>query len=351
MITPEQLEEFLYLPEPRRRLNEIVSDLCDGISIICTLPVPIKQDVFYLVIAEECRKIGVECKIFAYDASELLPENYIAQCCGVRLSPGEQVSIEQIFEEGGIADVTIITLSELSSDMVRHWTRMLRQWSAYARTYQARTKQCPRALMVVINQAELSRSVKDDVYLKRYYFWGWISTVELLLVARSIAWELGLTLEESLWVESVFVELAGTDPELLFWLLDRCRVTDISSARDLITRDITGDVITRDQMNEQLLAFCEEKGWAEEQVSAGLDTGGNNNEFAQNRPLDTPFQILTLCGVQGWLTGMIMMVCSSIPPPLPCRGIPQPLNTEFGEDKPGFSFHSSIESDRRYATT
>jgi hypothetical protein len=302
MITPEQLEEFLYLPEPRRRLNEIVSDLCDGISIICTLPVPIKQDVFYLVIAEECRKIGVECKIFAYDASELLPENYIAQCCGVRLSPGEQVSIEQIFEEGGIADVTIITLSELSSDMVRHWTRMLRQWSAYARTYQARTKQCPRALMVVINQAELSRSVKDDVYLKRYYFWGWISTVELLLVARSIAWELGLTLEESLWVESVFVELAGTDPELLFWLLDRCRVTDISSARDLITRDITGDVITRDQMNEQLLAFCEEKGWAEEQVSAGLDTGGNNNEFAQNRPLTPPSDLdpLWCAGMANW---------------------------------------------------
>jgi hypothetical protein len=87
MITPEQLEEFLYLPEPRRRLNEIVSDLCDGISIICTLPVPIKQDVFYLVIAEECRKIGVECKIFAYDALSYYPKTILPNVVGLGFLP------------------------------------------------------------------------------------------------------------------------------------------------------------------------------------------------------------------------------------------------------------------------
>ena len=121
----------------------------------------------------------MKCSIFTYDAPELLPENYIAECYGMRFYPGEQVNVELIFEEDGIADVTIITLSE-PSQMLQQWARMLRQWSAYSRTYQARTKQCPRALMLVTNQAELSRNVKDDVYLKRYYFWGWISTVELL---------------------------------------------------------------------------------------------------------------------------------------------------------------------------
>ena len=290
MITSEQLEEFLYLPEPKRRLNEIVVDLCEGISIVCTLPVPINPVVIYSAVAEECAKVGLECKTFNYDAPELLPETCLAQCCSMNFSPEKQVDIEQVFNDKAAADVTIITLPELSSEMVKYWARLLRRWSTYARAYQARTKQCPKALMLVTDQSELSRDSKDDVYLKSYYFWGWISTAELLLVARSVAWERGLTLEESLWAESVFVELAGTDPELFFWLLDRCCLSDFST--------------TWEAMTEQLIAFCEEKRWDKERVGAYLDKV-NNNKYTRSRLRMPPSDLdpLWCAGMANWNDG------------------------------------------------
>lgn len=295
MITSEQLEEFLFLPEPRRRLNEIVNDLCDGKSVIHTLPASINPAIIYSIIADECRESGLEFNVFKYDDDdfELLPENFIAQCCGMSFSPGEQVSVERIFEEGKIGDVTSITLPKLPPEMVKHWARLLRQWSEYARTYQARTKQCPVSLLLVTHQVELSRGIKEDVYLKAYYFWGWISTVELLLVARSVASEQGLTLDESLWVESVFVELAGTDPELFFWLLDRCPFSDTANMWKAII--------------QQLIGFCEGKGWTQKRIVSCLDLGEHNNcrEFAQSCPLIPPSDLdpLWSAGVASWNDG------------------------------------------------
>lgn len=308
MIHPEQFEYFLYLPEPRRRMNEIVEDLCAGISVICTLPDPINPNDLCSVIAEKCRKNGLGCDKIENDDCEILPEHYIAQACGMMFSPGEQICVEQIFDDDRIQDVLIINLSELSPVIVKQWTRLLRQWSGYARTYQARTGNYPRALMLVTNQVELSRNIKDDVYLKRYYFWGWISTMELLLVARSVVGEQGLTLEERLWVESVFVELAGTNPELFFWLFEHCRFSDISNTREEMIQ----------QLCELLTIFCEEKGWNRDLINTCCDIRGNNgcgnNGFVTGRPLVPPieFDQLWCQGMANWNDGDGVFINSAV---------------------------------------
>jgi len=67
--------------------------------------------------------------------------------------------------------------------------------------------------------------IKTDVYLGVHWLWGYLSTQELQLIARAIALERGFSYESLLWVQSVLVELAGCDPELLIWLTDNGNVT------------------------------------------------------------------------------------------------------------------------------
>ncbi len=306
MMIPEQLENFLYLPAPNKKLNELIDDICQGISVICTLPEQINPVAFYSVIDKKCRKNGLSCEILDDDC-DMLPENYIAQGYGIRISPGEQFSVEKFFDDDSIADVLIIKLSELSSIMVQQWVRFLKKWSGYARTYQARTKKFPKVLILITNQTELARKVKEDVYLKSYYFWGWFSTLELLLVAKSIVVEQGLTFEEGLWVESVIVELAGTDPELFYWLFVHDRFTDTNTPEGMIQ-----------QSCELLIEFCKEKGWTKESISTLFDTGWNNwckyNAFAKKRPLTPPQELDDLwhAGMADWNDGDGVFIHSAV---------------------------------------
>jgi hypothetical protein len=139
-------------------------------------------------------------------------------------------------------------LSELPGACVAPWVRFIQAWAGAAATLDPATS--PKALLVPLQSLEAAGQFRADTFLAVSWFWGWVSSAEVALLARSVCRERGLSPMETLWVQSVYVGLAGGDLECLMWLVDRAIPPPEESG-----------------LLAHLVAYAEERRWSEQSLN------------------------------------------------------------------------------------
>lgn len=213
------------LPEPKRRRLEVTRDLCSGRSIIWLFPKTVKQEPLVQLIRDDFIRHDILGHVLKVEPNATLPGSYIAQQYGIATTPGQKIHAKDLVTNQGLPDVIIIQgLDILTYDELRIWAKFIVDWSQAAKVCDA-IGNYPKALLFLTSCYDILKPIKTDVYLGVYWFWGYLSTQELQLLGRASALERGFSYEELLWVQSVIVELAGCDPELLLWAIDNRNVT------------------------------------------------------------------------------------------------------------------------------
>ncbi|HHT70626.1 MAG TPA: hypothetical protein GX016_03475 [Firmicutes bacterium] len=269
------------LPEPRRRRLEIVRDLVAGRSIVWLFPRTVAQEPFVESIINDCARQGLHGHVLRVVPDRTLPGSCIAKQYRINTTPGQPVPAGQLIVSQELPDFILLEgLDFLDDDQARLWVRFIDEWSQAAKASET-LGYYPRALLILTSNHELVQLIKTDVYLGVHWLWGYLSTQELQLIARAIALERGFSYESLLWVQSVLVELAGCDPELLIWLIDNGNVT-------------------LDNYLNVLGTFAEQRGWSHEWLQdTKTEIGALPTRLDLQRP-DPPFNLRPM-----WQQGII----------------------------------------------
>ncbi|GAW94362.1 hypothetical protein [Calderihabitans maritimus] len=274
MIPSDQINNLMHFPEAKRKWQGVAEDLRRGRSVIWMFQDKFDMDLVCNMVIDECeRYYGMSNKVISLEDTDLLPGTVIAQSCGKKTLPGKVEQAEELMDCEDLPDLIVITgLDKLSSNDLTLWAGFIRDWAQAAKTADAKGK-LPKALLIPSRSTELLQKVQEDIFLTSHWFWGWTSGGELQLVARSISRERGLSYKESLWVETVFVELAGTDPMLLFWLLNQSEIG-----------------MPRMKIFSSLRQFAEKQGWEKSWVDKHKDalTSVSAGYYYNNGPVEAP---------------------------------------------------------------
>ncbi|MDD2586497.1 MAG: hypothetical protein PHT79_04635 [Syntrophomonadaceae bacterium] len=298
MITSSDFEQLLDFPEPRRRTREIVHNLCEGKSLVWIFPVTIDKALLSRIIADECSKCGIEPRLIYIDDDRELPGNFVANKCSLPVSPGSKIDIWELMNSDDIPNLIILEgLDTLEGRSLNLWLRFIINWSRTAKQFEAVNHYYPKALLIPTNSYELVYKLQEDLFLKLNWFWGWFTSVELKLLIRTTSYETGWSYKECLWIETVFVELAGTDMELLLWL-----VNNLSSKKN-----------TNAEIYNMLKKYGETKQWVGKLCNIYLNTDAKLHEPQINgigKPIMPPVNMFYLwnAGAIDWSdkTGLIV---------------------------------------------
>lgn len=205
-------------PLPRKKRNEIVSSLCEGKSIVWIFPRTINKRNICRLITADCAENGKHAEYINVKKA-VLPGNYMADYCDVKYEAGQLIEVFELMNSEKVPPVFVIDgLEDLGKEDLDLWIRFINKWNQDARRYEATTEMYPKALLVPLDNGNLQERLKEDVYLKVIWFWGWFTGSEFKLLTRNHLSEAGASYAVSMWLESVGVELAGTDIELLAYL-------------------------------------------------------------------------------------------------------------------------------------
>lgn len=245
------LKALCDLPRPSRNRESIVEDLCAGRSVVWALPETVDAEHLVGSVLDSCAWRSVRLQTVQADAADGNPEAVLIDALGPRVDGQQDVCVRDLFAADGMPDLVLLAgFDEISPDIVPVWLRLVTEWSEAAKWYAAETG-VSRALFIPIQDARLAQTIRGDVFLAVHWYWGWLSTQEMALVAASVSEERNLSYEVRMWIQSVGAELAGTDPELLCHLIYESEEDDFRGFE-------ASDVI------RTMVRFAERRGWTQE---------------------------------------------------------------------------------------
>lgn len=248
------------LPEPRRRCQEVAQALGDCGTVIWLFPQYVSPNRAISAVIEICSQ-SLTCRALSLSQDDSLPGECLSEALGlaVQRSLATDVRAEQILEriQDKVDLLVIKGVDLLSRDVLEAWVAFVDEWVTVARTMQAKGG-FPASMLIPSQNPELWQLVSEDVNLSIHWYWGWLGELEMQLLARDYMREvspLGAD-GELLWLESVALGLAGSDADLLFWLLhngDRAR--DVEDLMELLRVY----AIDRHQWSDQNMRLFQER--------------------------------------------------------------------------------------------
>jgi len=206
-------------PEPRRRRKEIVEDLCSGKTVIWIFPYQVNLKVCWQRVADECDNVGFDSKIIRIDPDNFKsPINLIAQQCGIPFESNHQTDINYLIRNEDLPQILIIDgINGLAQEQFDIWKRFIDEWTQMTRM-ESESTSFLKTLFVPMHYLEQVNTIHEDVYLRVHYYWAWYGSNEINMIAHHYAYELGFEPDVLGWAESVIVEIAGSDLDLMEYL-------------------------------------------------------------------------------------------------------------------------------------
>ena len=220
------LWEVLRLPRPQRYVWDVADDLCNGRSVLLSLPGHIPVEDVILAVEEHCRdRAQIES---AYPPpSARWPEEWLMERFRIAGDPWAETAIGEIQRAPQTPPILILRdLDGLPSDVLSQWCRFLGEWANRYRRPDIPASE-RKAIFAIASKPEVVAAldeIGEDAFLRKAWYWGWVTSREVRVVAAEYLRERGFDETSRLWGESVWATLAGADWDCFLWLARRASV-------------------------------------------------------------------------------------------------------------------------------
>lgn len=242
----EKWSYLLDLPRPRQRCHQVSEALRQKRSVIWRFPWTANMEVPVRLVLDDCSKSGLRLRSISIDeVNELenFPVSVMAEKLGMRLTGGYDLRTLADTLADVEWDITVIRgLENIGPQAVTRWCEAISELARLAEQRLQQGQRCYRLLVVVAGRAGVG-AFRPVPLLREFWYWGWFTSGELRLLAEEMHQGRSQWCDRA-WVQAVGVELAGTDPALLFWFND---VGEIPHDGEALLR--------------LLKRYAEEKGW------------------------------------------------------------------------------------------
>lgn len=220
------LWEVLRLPRPQRYLWELADDLCSGRSVVLFLPGHVAAEDVILAVEEHCRDRARMESVYV-SRSARWPEEWLMERFHVEGDPWADTALEAIRRAPGLPPILILRdLDSLPDEVLAQWSRLIADWAAHNRRPDLSPSE-RKAIFAVVSEPRavgVLAQLGDDVFLRKAWYWGWVTSRELRVVAAEYLRERHYDEVAQLWGESVWATLAGADWNCFLWLARRATV-------------------------------------------------------------------------------------------------------------------------------
>lgn len=264
----DEASEVLRLPRPQRRLRRMADRLCEGHTVIWFLPGHAPMEELLTALEEHFRE-RVEVASVYVPHSVKWPEQWLMDRYRVEGDPWSEEAAEALLSCPDVPEVVVLRdLDRLHEDELKQWRRFLEDWAQINRRPN-RALADRKAFLVPLadpRAVAVFDELREDPLLDKVWYWGWVTSREVRVVAAECLRDRNQTGAAALWGEAVWAPLAGADLECFLWMVEEIHI-------DLPLEDLLA----------RLQGYGEERGFSA--LLGSLDGGEPSASFINGAPV------------------------------------------------------------------
>jgi len=218
-MTTRFLDLMAQLPSVQTFIRNTVGDIAEQRSVVVLLPMTVDPDWLWSLLDAELwrRHFAAEQVELTGLSTEDGPAEALGQSLGVMWpSASAPRDVASLLACKNLPEVILLDgIENLDEPNQRPWFRLLRQWAQLSQNLPSQSS-APPALCLIARSARVpSDMIESDVRLALHWWWGFPSTLELMLLCRLVGAESSSRRSDVQWQEHLLPALAGSDVTLL----------------------------------------------------------------------------------------------------------------------------------------
>lgn len=234
-MTTRFLDLMAQLPSVQTFIRNTAEDIAEQRSVVVLLPMTVDPDWLWSLLDAELwrRHFAAEQVELAGLSTEDGPAEALGQALGVMWpSPSTPRDVASLLACKNLPEVILLDgIENLDEPKQRLWFRLLRQWAQLSQNLPSQSS-APPALCLITRSARVpSDTIESDVRLAVHWWWGFPSTLELMLLCRLAGAESSSRRSDVQWQEHLLPALAGGDVALLakLWTESPAKIEQVVS--------------------------------------------------------------------------------------------------------------------------
>lgn len=214
----------LTLPRPRRRSEEMRDALLNGQNVIWAFPKTVDPSSVIRWMKESCAEEGyrvqeVDVRREVTDPVLLLADAILDSTKLETSKPDGRHDPVQLLVKKAPNVLVLRGIWDLDQTATHAWARLISRWTAHVQALFSDDVES-KTFFIPTSDPSFADLVKYEPAMLHRSYWGWIGDVEMRVLARELAHARSVTVSQRRWLETSFVGVAGSDLDLLQWLVD-----------------------------------------------------------------------------------------------------------------------------------